>query len=178
MEYRVLSRDEIELMYRIDRSEVIEETYYNQDGMLELKQEFYDMPGFDPGELDKLVRRIYMLYDEGGIVLGMFDGQTIAGIAALENKFRGSNKDTMNVLALFVSKPYRHQGIGRWLVEGIAQKAWDIGATKLYISATPSRNTVQFYMGLGAQLVSEVDPELFELEPHDIHLELDIRVPW
>ncbi|NWJ48379.1 MAG: GNAT family N-acetyltransferase [Chloroflexi bacterium] len=178
MEYRVLSRGEIDLMYRIDRSEVVEEIYYNQDGTLDLKQEFCDMPGFAPGELDKLVRRIYALYDEGGTVLGAFEGNTIAGIAALEVKFRGSDRDTMNLLALFVSKPYRRQGIGRWLVEGIAQKAWDMGATKLYISATPSRNTVQFYMGIGAQLASEIDPELFELEPLDIHLELDIRAPW
>ena len=43
---------------------------------------------------------------------------------------------------------------------------------KLYVSATPSENTILFYLSFGCKLASEVDPELFALEPEDIHLEL------
>jgi hypothetical protein len=44
----------------------------------------------------------------------------------------------------------------------------------MYISATPSENTVNFYQYLGCVLTEEVDAELFELEPEDIHLEYRI----
>jgi hypothetical protein len=39
----------------------------------------------------------------------------------------------------------------------------------MYISATPSENTVNFYLRRGAVVTSEPDPELFEFEPEDIH---------
>jgi hypothetical protein len=42
----------------------------------------------------------------------------------------------------------------------------------MYISATPSEHTVNFYLALGCQLAAEPDSELLELEPEDIHLEL------
>jgi hypothetical protein len=41
----------------------------------------------------------------------------------------------------------------------------------MYISATPSENTVNFYMRLGCEIASEPDPELLAREPEDIHLE-------
>ncbi len=54
------------------------------------------------------------------------------------------------------------------------EKAKELGAKKLYISATPSKNTVNFYMHLGCNLASEINPELYQLEPDDIHLEMII----
>ena len=44
----------------------------------------------------------------------------------------------------------------------------------VYISSRPSENTSQFFLYLGRQLTEEVDAELFELEPEDIHLEYKI----
>jgi hypothetical protein len=52
-----------------------------------------------------------------------------------------------------------------------------MGARRLYISATPSENTVGFYTHLGCVITREVDPALFELEPEDIHLEYAIQAP-
>jgi hypothetical protein len=40
----------------------------------------------------------------------------------------------------------------------------------LYISATPTRNTVDAYLHLGAMLADPPDPYLLALEPDDIHL--------
>jgi hypothetical protein len=45
------------------------------------------------------------------------------------------------------------------------------GARRLYISATPTENTVGFYVRLGCAVTHESDAELFALEPDDIHLE-------
>jgi hypothetical protein len=33
---------------------------------------------------------------------------------------------------------------------------------------------VQFYLRLGCRVTGDVDKDLFELEPYDIHLEYDI----
>ena len=46
-----------------------------------------------------------------------------------------------------------------------------MNARKLYISATPSENTINFYLNIGCIITREVDQALFELEPEDIHLE-------
>ena len=54
----------------------------------------------------------------------------------------------------------------------VIKRARNMGAKKLYISATPSKHTVDFYIGLGCKIASEINPELFKLEPEDIHLEL------
>jgi hypothetical protein len=48
------------------------------------------------------------------------------------------------------------------------------GAHRLYISATPSENTVNFYVRLGCTVAKEPDSDLSELEPEDIHLEFEV----
>ncbi len=56
----------------------------------------------------------------------------------------------------------------------LALSAQNFGADKLYISATPTKNTVEFYLKRGAVPVIEPDPGLFADEPEDIHLELTV----
>ena len=85
--------------------------------------------------------------------------------------FIGSRGDQLQLKFLHVGRPYRRTGLGRTLFERAAQRAREMGAKKLYISATPSENTIGFYMRLGCTLASEIDAELFALEPEDIHLE-------
>jgi hypothetical protein len=48
------------------------------------------------------------------------------------------------------------------------------GARLLYISATPSDSAIGFYTSCGARPAARVDPELFALEPEDIHLALPL----
>jgi hypothetical protein len=40
----------------------------------------------------------------------------------------------------------------------------------LYISAAPTENTVNFYLRRGSLLAATPEPDLFALEPKDIHL--------
>ena len=53
-------------------------------------------------------------------------------------------------------------------------RARALGARRLYVSATPSENTVGFYLRRGCRLAAEIDEALFALEPEDNHLELDL----
>ena len=78
---------------------------------------------------------------------------------------------TMQLKFLHVSHQSRKQGLGPKLFNMAVEKARALDARKLYISATPSENTVNYYMKLGCVLATEIDPELFTLEPEDIHLE-------
>jgi hypothetical protein len=55
-------------------------------------------------------------------------------------------------------------------------RARELGARQLYVSATPSENTVRFYLRLGCRVTDDVDATLFNLEPEDIHLVFDIPV--
>jgi hypothetical protein len=45
------------------------------------------------------------------------------------------------------------------------------GAKSIYVSATPSEHTVDFYLRAGCRVTLEPDPALLELEPEDIHFE-------
>ena len=72
---------------------------------------------------------------------------------------------------LHVSSAYRGRGAGLQLYQAARARAAKAGARRLYVSATPSEHTVDFYLALGFVLSLQPDPQLFALEPEDIHLE-------
>ena len=171
MNIRLLQRDEIPLIWQIDRREVIEKIYYLRDESLVLEPEHYDMQGWPPGEAELYSPMLYDCYDRGGVFWGAFENDKLIGVAILESKFIGSQHDTLQLKFLHVSRDYRKQGIASTLFNLAVEKARVLGAKKLYISATPSEHTVNYYMRLGCLLAKEVDPELLALEPEDIHFE-------
>ncbi len=171
---RALSRDEITKVWTIDRSEVIDAVYYLENGSLVLKQEHYDMRGWPQGESDKYTPVLETCYDAGGWFHGLFDENRLIGVAVLESRFIGNNKDQLQLKFLHVSRGYRSKGLGRQLFESAAHEARKRGAARMYISATPAERTIDFYLRLGCKVTAEPDPELFALEPKDIHLEYDL----
>ena len=92
----------------------------------------------------------------------------------LDSQFRGKTLEYLNLGPLWITKEYRRLGIGSQLVEMVEEKAKEMGAKKLYISGSSSKNTIQFYLSIGCKLAAEIDPELFAKEPCDIHLELKL----
>jgi GNAT superfamily N-acetyltransferase len=113
-------------------------------------------------------------FDRDGTFFGAFEGANLVGAAVLESKFIGRARDQLQLVFLHVSQSYRKTGLGRRLFVAAVERARQIGAKRLYVSATPSENTVNFYLHLGCIVTNEVDPELFEEEPEDIHLEYAI----
>jgi predicted N-acetyltransferase YhbS len=171
---RVLQRDEIHLLWQIDRREIIENIYYLRNGELVLVAEHFDMQSWPPGEAEHYTSILTDCYDRGGLFWGAFENEQIVGAAILENKFIGSKHDTLQLKFLHVSRNQRKHGLGSRLFNWAVEKAKALGASKLYISATPSENTINYYMKLGCVLATEINPELFALEPEDIHLEYQI----
>lgn len=174
IEGRGLSRDEIREIWQIDRSELIEAIYYFVNGTLILKPEHHDAKGWPPGDAEKYTPILEACYDRGGWFYGLFDNQKPVGVAVLESRFVGKGKDQLQLIFLHVSSNYRDNGFGKRLFILAANEARKRGAHRLYISATPSEHTINFYLRLGCTVASEPDPELFALEPEDIHLEYDL----
>ena len=172
MEIRTLRRNEIEKVRNITRNEVVEQVYYLIDGKLVLKDEFYDMKGWNAAELDRSIARLYDICDRNGVLLGAFFGNRLIGVSVLESEFIGENKDQLQLYFHQIDSNFRHKGVGGRLFRKVVMEAKELGAKSLYISATPSKNTIGFYLHMGCRLVSKVNPELYVLEPKDIHLEL------
>lgn len=168
---RFLERNEISLIWQIDRREIIHNIYQLQDGELILVPDYFDAPGWPPNEAEHYTPILTDCFDRGGTFWGAFEDDNIIGAAILESKFIGSQRDTLQLKFLHVSHKQRNQGLGKKLFHLVAEKAGALGAKKLYISATPSENTINFYMKLDCTFAGEIDPDLFALEPEDIHLE-------
>lgn len=172
IEYRRLAAAELLRVGEIDRAEVIDGIYRVVDGALRLEEFHLDVAGWPPGEPDGSVSYLERCLDRGGAAWGAFDGERLVGIAVLDGRRIGSGLDTLDLFFLHVSNRYRRHSIGRALVGLARSAALELGARRLYVSASETRNTVEFYQRLGFGLASEVDAELFAMEPNDIHMDM------
>jgi predicted N-acetyltransferase YhbS len=171
---RNLLREEIEQVWNIDRSEVIDNIYRFENGALVLRPEHHEVHGWPAGEAEKYTPILRDCFDRGGWFHGAFDRTDLVGAVILENKRIGKAGDQLQLQFLHVSNTYRKTGLGTHLFELARATAKERGARRLYISATPSENTIKFYLRLGCVVTMEPDAELLALEPEDIHLECNV----
>ena len=167
---RLLERHEVSDVWSIDRAEIVENVYVLRNGGLVLEPEHHDARGWPDGEPEHYGPLLLDCFDHGGTCYGAFEGATLVGAAVLESRPIGAARDQLQLKFLHVCQRRRRAGTGRALFEKSAARARELGARRLYVSATPSENTIDFYLHRGCRLVDEVDPVLFELEPEDIHL--------
>lgn len=169
LELRPLRRDEIELIWTIDRREFIARSYRVQAGELILGQHDVDVPGWPPDSVRRMRPLLYECHDRGAKFFAAFEGEQMAGLAVLDTVWRGERHDLLQLEFMHVGRDHRGNGLGTRLFEQARAAARSCGAVGLYISATPSENTVHFYQGRGALLLATPDVELFAKEPDDIH---------
>jgi predicted N-acetyltransferase YhbS len=177
MTTRELTRDEIPLVWTIDRSEVVDGVYRFDRGRLVLEPKREEVAGWPAGEAEKYTPDLYRCFDRGGLFLGRFEGPRLVGVVVLDTRFIGKSGDRLQLKMLYVSRPFRGKGIGVALFREAVDRARALGARRLYISATPTRHTVDFYQRLGCTLTKELDAELFAFEPEDIHFDYAIPPP-
>lgn len=171
---RLLERPEIDDLWSIDRSELVEHVYGFEGGQLVRRAERHDVTGWPSGEPERDTPILRDCFDRGGTFYGAFDGERLVGAAILDPRFMGRAKDRLQLKFLHVSRDYRGSGLGVRLFETAVGRARELGARQLYVSATPSENTIGFYLRRGCRVADDVDADLFALEPEDIHLELEI----
>ena len=137
--------------------------------MLDLVDVDIDAPRWgDRGEatIEHRIEQWSRLISAGGVPIGAFDGDHLIGFAVY---MRASTP--ANLAVLHVTKPWRRHGVGRELTNEVVGLARAEGAQRLYVSATPTRGTVDFYMSQGFVPLATPDERLFALEPDDIHME-------
>jgi GNAT superfamily N-acetyltransferase len=170
---RQLDADALESIGDIDRSEHITRAYAWRNGRLELEEVDWQVPDWFPdGRPQHSVQaniaewRPY-LERHGGVMFGALYGRRLVGLAIYRPRLE---PDMGQLAVLHVSCDYRRRGLGAALTEHVARLALADGARRLYVSATPSAPTVDFYRGQGFVPVDEPHPDLYALEPEDIHM--------
>ena len=161
----------------IDRSEHVDTQYQVVDGQLRLAPvQMVEVPTWDPqGSGDHSVAAQIAFcasaMDQGGVLVGAMDGERVVGLAIIDPAFEPSRAW---LASLYVTRPYRRQGVAQRLWDSAAAIAVRAGARSIYVSATPTGSAVGFYLRQGCQLAHPVHPELFHHEPEDIHLTCDL----
>jgi predicted N-acetyltransferase YhbS len=174
MEYRQLTRGEIELIWTIDRREIVERVYRLEGGELRLGPGYFDVRGWPAGDVRKTAPLLYEVFDRGGSFFGAFEDEQLVGASVLDTVWRGAGGDLLQLEFMHVSRDYRGRGLGGRLFEQARSAARERGARGLYISATPSENTIRFYQRRGSVVMATPDAALFALEPEDIHLQCGV----
>ncbi len=172
LRYQWLSSADLHYISELDRSEQIRRNYEVEDGILREIEVNIDVPRWyaegDSGHtVPAKIAGCQDDMDRRAVAMGAFAGSQFVGIGVLRPRLRGS---MAQLTFLHVSRGYRRKGIAAKLTEELFAVARDRGATSVYVSSTPSESAVGFYRQLGFELADEVDPELYALEPDDIHL--------
>jgi GNAT superfamily N-acetyltransferase len=172
VEFRRMSRNELWRVVEIDRSELIDVLYDQRGTQLVARHGHWRSSPWDPaghGEhsVAAQVHALERYVDSGGIALGAFVGRRLIGIGVVVPHVRPT---TGQLAFLHVSAPARATGVGSRLSEQMEQLARTAGDSDMVVSATPSGNTVRFYLGRGFQPMAQPLAELLELEPEDVHL--------
>lgn len=172
IEIRELGRDELALVREIDRTERIELLYEQHGTELVARHGDFDASPWDPdgaGSHSVRAQHQALLHDAdvGGIAHGAFSGERLVGIGVVVPHLRPG---IAQLAYLHVSNGHRDEGIGDRLMSGLEDVARRAGATEIVVSATPSAHTVAFYTRRGYRPTATPLPELFELEPDDVHL--------
>jgi GNAT superfamily N-acetyltransferase len=168
---RVMDVFELTRIGEIDRSERITQQYRQRGQTLELLEADIDAPRWgEPGEatIEHRIEQWTRLVNAGGVPIGAFDGDNLVGFAVY---MRASPETPANLAVLHVTKPWRRHGVGCALTNEVVRLARAEGARRLYVSATPTRGTVDFYVRQGFMPVATPHARLFALEPDDIHME-------
>lgn len=171
VEIKRMKSSEIDRLAEIDRSEHVTLGYAVRDGNLEAEVVDWRVPRwFADGpehSVPALVEFLSPLLANGATLWGAFDGDSLAGVMV----YRPRLTETMAQLVfLHVSHGHRRQGIAARLTAEAIRLARADGAEQMYVSATPSESAVGFYRSQGFQLVDKPHPELYALEPADIHM--------
>jgi GNAT superfamily N-acetyltransferase len=173
---RTMMASELPRLGEIDRSEEISQEYVHRGGTLHLKDVHWSVPAWDRQgcgghSVAAKIAAWKPWLGEDGTMLGAFDADALVAFAIYRPHL---SPGVAQFAVLHVSRPYRRQGLGKALATNVIQLARDDGATCLYVSAAPTRGTVDFYQSLGFGLAQEANCDLFNLEPDDIHMTLPL----
>jgi len=164
--YREITIDEIyQHILEVDVSEHGELIYLWQDGELVTKPLIWDRP---PRTAETWQGNWASVLPLPGVkAWGAFEREVMVGIIVYRPFL---TEDMAQLDALFVDKDHRQQRIASHLTHLLIHQAISDGHKRLYVSATESKSAVGFYISQGFVPTLDVHPDLYALEPDDIHM--------
>jgi ribosomal protein S18 acetylase RimI-like enzyme len=165
--YRRLKLAEKERFAEVDRSERVTEVYRQKGSDLEIVNVDWVVP---PWSLQEMLSEWDPFLKDECLLWGAFDGDLLVGFCGYRpNIAPAAGQFTL----LHVSKAYRRRGIGNQLAKLLIDYVREQETSVLYVTATPTRSTVDFYRSLGFRPTDEPLPELLEMEPDDVHMRME-----
>ena len=174
--YRRLDVSEKGRIAEIDRSEHVFQNYVQGEGKLVLVDVDWKIPrwtgeGDGPHSVAGKLKEWDAYFQKDCVLWGASDGDVLVGFSAYRPRI---TEDMGQFALLHVSKAHRRQGIGRRLAGELIDHARREGSKRLYVSSVQTRATVDFYRGLGFRPTDEPVAELYQMEPNDIHMVMDL----
>jgi len=164
-----LVKEDLEKIGDIDRSEPIDESYILENGELKISENKKEVPNWDEEKRNEVKNRIENALEKGGIAYGAYEEDKLVGLASLSKKVISG--DRVQLLTFHVDRKHRGMGIGGKLFDLIVSEAKTLGVRGVYVSASSKKNSVDFYLHKGCILTKDIDEELLQEEPMDIHME-------
>lgn len=173
--YKELTKNEIELSLfsSFNRYQEVKKCWRKENEEWVLKDiSFTEQWGLE--EYEYLIECLKNTIETGGTVYGALKNKTLVGFTSLEKQFFGSKKEYLQLSCIHTSYDNRGKGIGKKLFVLVCEKAKEMGAKKLYISAHSSQETQAFYKALGCVEALEYNESLVAKEPYDCQLEYSL----
>ncbi len=180
-EVRRLGAEDIVLLREIDRTEQLDTEYRVVDGELVATDIDFFVPAWNPDgsgshSVGALIKFAEPVLQRGAALFGAYRGDELLGLVVVDGEYAPG---VAWLTLLYVTNGARRTGAASamWAAaEGVARGA---GAKTLYVSSAPTGSAVGFYFSRGCRLAAkhEIIPELFEIEPEDIHLVCELGAP-
>lgn len=126
---------------------------------------------WDYEEKQAIIKALKETILDDGAVFGVFEAKKLKAFASISGTLLGENKEYLQLLQLHVSNDLRGKGIGKMLFQSCIEKAKELEAVKLYISAHSSIETMSFYTRMGCVDAKWLYKYQVEIEPCDCQLE-------
>lgn len=176
MKIKTLNIDDIssDLLMNFNREQMITQKWVKKDG---------DWKIYDTSELREwnLEKRVWITeymcqqINRGGTVLGAFYNNILVGFCCLDGVLLGQSSKYANLTMLFVDDNWKRKGVGKILFQEICRYAIVLGAEKIFISAIPSVETIEFYFKMNCTDATEII-EVFVDSENDRYLEYKLKI--
>lgn len=173
---RWLEKEEITgaLWSRFIRDQHVTGKYVRREGRWTVDRDDY-IEHWTSEDYRRVQKNLLKTVNLGGTVFGYFKEGRMLGIAAVEGRRIGPEKNYAALSCMYVTEDSRRKGIGRELFAAAKQAAGELGAEYLYVSSPCCTDTQYFYREMGCVEASWYSDEISEKHPDDIRLEIRLK---
>ena len=160
-----MNPDDIAIIGQVNRRETVEAEYVpesccNGRGLVLSRIERKppdEVPAWNENDVAQRIAEWRPKIDNGGSIIGAFDGPRLVGFVVLGHKEADSSAE---LVALFVDSVYRKAGIGSLLFGEAENRARDRGIVALSIGSNRTASAVEFYLKHGCKVIALADDSL------------------